>query len=86
MIHNGGVEQSKPETVESLYNEAFARFGVSALWSYRPLSKPTPADALVISRSLRVEGDLDARRLAERIEKLCRADHQYPVLDPTTPR
>jgi hypothetical protein len=35
--------------------------------------KPTCADALAITRSLRVEGDLNARRLAERIEQACRA-------------
>jgi hypothetical protein len=34
---------------------------------------PTPADALAITRSLRVEGNLQARRLAEQIEQACRA-------------
>jgi hypothetical protein len=57
----------------SLYHEAFVRFGPSALWSSRPVPNPTPADALAITHSLRVEGDLRARQLAEQIEKACRA-------------
>jgi len=57
----------------SLYRQAFERFGVSALWSSRPVPNPTPEDALAITRSLRVEGNLDARRLAEQIEQACRA-------------
>jgi hypothetical protein len=34
---------------------------------------PTPADALAITHSLRVEGNREARQLAEKIEKACRA-------------
>jgi len=57
----------------SLYRQAFERFGASALWSSKPVPDPTPADALAITYSLRVEGDLQARRLAEAIEQACRA-------------
>jgi hypothetical protein len=57
----------------ALYRRAFAEFGTSALWSSRPLPNPTPADALAITGSLRVEGNLAARRLAEQIEQACRA-------------
>lgn len=57
----------------SLYRRAFEDYGASALWSSRPVEEPTREDALAIARSLRVEGDLRARRLAERIEKACRA-------------
>ena len=57
----------------SLYRRAFKEYGASALWSSRPVSEPTCEDALDIRRSLRVEGDLNARRLAEQIEKACRA-------------
>jgi hypothetical protein len=32
-----------------------------------------PADALVVARALRVQGDREARRLAEQIERACRA-------------
>jgi hypothetical protein len=33
----------------------------------------TPADALVVARALRVEGNREDRRLAEQIEQACRA-------------
>ena len=56
-----------------LYRYAFERFGVRALWNKRLLDEPTPADALVIARALRIEGDREARSLAERIERACNA-------------
>jgi hypothetical protein len=56
-----------------LYRRAFEEFGASALWSSKPVPDPTPADALAVTQSLRVEGDLKARRLAEEIERACRA-------------
>jgi hypothetical protein len=56
-----------------LYRRAFEEFGSSALWSSRPVPDPSPADAMAITYSLRVEGDMQARRLAEQIEKACRA-------------
>jgi hypothetical protein len=59
--------------IERLYRQAFAEYGAIALWSSRPVPHPTPGDALAITRSLRVEGNMDARRLAEDIERLCRA-------------
>jgi hypothetical protein len=64
---------TEPADFASLYRRAFAEFGASALWSSKPVPDPTPADALAITRSLRVEGNLDARQLAEQIERLCRA-------------
>jgi hypothetical protein len=63
----------EPDDVASLYRRAFEAFGASALWSSKPVPNPTPADALAITRSLRVEGNLQARRLAEQIERACRA-------------
>ena len=63
----------QPADYVSLYRQAFERFGTSALWSSKPVPDPTPADALAITYSLRVEGDLRARRLAEEIEQACRA-------------
>jgi hypothetical protein len=63
----------QPADYASLYRQAFERFGTSALWSSKPVPDPTPADALAITYSLRVEGDLRARRLAEEIEQACRA-------------
>jgi hypothetical protein len=56
-----------------LYLRAFAEFGAAALWSSRAVAEPTPEDALAITHSLRVEGNLKARQLAEQIERACRA-------------
>lgn len=56
-----------------LYQQAFRDFGSIALWNMRPVKDPTPADALAITRALRTYGRMDGRRLAERIEALCRA-------------
>jgi len=61
------------EDYGALYREAFERFGAMALWNVRRLPNPAREDVLAIKRSLRVEGNLDARRLAERIERACRA-------------
>jgi hypothetical protein len=61
------------QEIERLYRQAFAKFGAVALWSSRPVENPGVGDALAITESLRVEGNRDARRLAERIEELCRA-------------
>ena len=66
-------EQTAQSDFVSLYRQAFEQFGTSALWSSRPVPDPTPADALAIAQSLRVEGNLQARRLAEEIEQACRA-------------
>jgi len=57
----------------TLYQQAFRDFGSIALWNMRPVKDPTPADALAITRALRTYGHMDGRRLAERIEALCRA-------------
>jgi hypothetical protein len=61
------------EDFATLYHRAFREYGIQALWFLRKLEHPTPEEALVITRSLRVEGDLGARRLAEQIEQACRA-------------
>lgn len=66
------TELEKPEDFATLYRRAFKDFGASALWSSRCVPNPTPEDALAITRTLRVEGDLRARKLAERIEQACR--------------
>jgi len=57
----------------TLYKQAFADYGAHALWNLRVLEAPTLDDALVVARALRIEGDLAARRLAERIEQACHA-------------
>ena len=64
---------TQPEDFASLYRRAFEQFGARALWSSKRVADPTPEDALAITHSLRVEGDREARRLAEKIEQACRA-------------
>jgi len=61
------------ETLLSLYRRAFADYGACALWNMRPVEVPTPADVLAITQALRTHGRIEGRRLAERIEELCRA-------------
>src|SRR5437588_11025610 len=68
---------------------------VRALWSSKPLPDPTPADALAITQSLRVKGDLKARRAGgtdragvwrhfdvfhDREERVAQAAHQHSAL------
>ena len=65
--------QPTDDVLTTLYRRAFAEFGQSSLWSSQPVGTPTPGDALAITHSLRVEGSLAARRLAEQIEAACRA-------------
>src|SRR5579863_3406224 len=74
MVEQGAMvdDTALPEDVAALYRRAFEEFGASALWSSKPVADPTAADALAITRSLRVEGDMRARRLAEEIELACR--------------
>ena len=64
---------SPTSDLEILYRRAFALYGPLALWNLRPLDSSTPADALAITRALRTHGGMDGRRLAEEIERLCRA-------------
>lgn len=61
--------------IQTLYRRAFRDFGSVALWNMRPVARPTRADALAITAALRTHGRMDGRRLAERIEEICRADH-----------
>jgi hypothetical protein len=63
----------EPEDIPHLYRRAFTEYGTHALWNKQPLENPTPEDALVVARALRIEGNREARRLAEQIEQACRA-------------
>ena len=63
------------ENFAVLYHRAFAEYRLRALWNLRELESPTAEEAVLITRSLRVEGDLKARHLAEQIERACRAAH-----------
>jgi hypothetical protein len=67
------TEPTQPKDFASLYRLAFAEYGTHALWNKRALETPTPEDALVIARALRIEGNREARHLAERMERACRA-------------
>ncbi len=67
------VLKTRVPDIAGLYRLAFKDYGASALWSSAPVPDPTPEDALAITRSLRVEGNRQARRLAEQIERACRA-------------
>ena len=66
-------EAAEAESIVGLYRRAFRDHGARALWNVRELENPGPEDALAITRHLRVEGNLAARRLAEQIEKACHA-------------
>jgi hypothetical protein len=67
------TEHTQSGDFANLYRQAFAEYGTRALWNKRSIEQPTPEDALVVARALRIEGDRAARRLAEQIEKACRA-------------
>jgi hypothetical protein len=43
------------QDLASLYGRAFAEYGTRALWNKRRLETPTPEDALVVARALRIE-------------------------------
>ena len=68
-------QTTKPEDFGSLYRRAFAEYGTQVLWNMRPIEDPTPADALAIMKALRTHGGMGGRRLAEQIERVCRASH-----------
>ncbi len=66
-------EREKPESYAALYRRAFADYGARALWNMRPVKEPTMGDARAITKALRTHGGMEGRRLAERIERVCRA-------------
>ena len=67
------MTDNRTKEIEALYQRAFREFGTIALWNMRPVEAPTSADALAITQALRTHGTMNGRRLAERIEELCRA-------------
>lgn len=72
-LKRAGAATPAPENLRALYRQAFRDYGLRALWSSRPVDEPTVADLLAITESLRVEGGIPGRRLAERIVAACRA-------------
>lgn len=69
----GARQAVSKEEIVALYRRAFAQFRSRALWNIRELDNPTIDEVLAITRQLRTEGDMNARRLAEQIEEACRA-------------
>jgi hypothetical protein len=69
----GSPQKPAKEDVVGLYHRAFAEFGSRALWNIKELDDPTVEQMLAITRQLRIEGDMNARRLAEQIEQAARA-------------
>ncbi|MGH7066553.1 MAG: hypothetical protein ACREEU_02090 [Acetobacteraceae bacterium] len=69
------MSDNRDDDIKALYERAFRDFGSVALWNMRANENPTPADALAITAALRTHGRINGRRLAERLEALCRA-HQ----------
>jgi hypothetical protein len=72
-LKRSGAGTPAPENLRALYQDAFRDYGLRALWSSRPVAEPTIADILAITESLRVEGGIAGRRLAEQIVTACRA-------------
>ena len=70
MASSGDHQQ---ENFRELYRRAFRDHDARALWNKRMSQTPTFEDALVVARALRIYGDRDARRLAEQLERACRA-------------
>jgi hypothetical protein len=68
------MDQAEQE-IERIYRQAFADFGAVALWNMKPVEHPTRGAALAITSALRTYGSMEGRRLAEQIERLCRAPH-----------
>ncbi len=73
--------QTREQRIAELYAEAFERYGTIALWHLRRFERPTVEQALSITRSLRIEGDMGARRLAEEIERVARAGQKLASRD-----
>jgi hypothetical protein len=69
----GTLKEPAKEDVVGLYRRAFAEFGARALWNIKQFDDPTVEQILAITRQLRTEGDMAARRLAEQIERAARA-------------
>ena len=74
-VKSAALNNRGNEELVVLYRRAFQEFGTRALWNMQPVHEPAPADAMAITRTLRTHAGMEGRRLAERIEELCRAAH-----------
>jgi hypothetical protein len=68
----GAGRPATPEAV-ALYRQAFERFGTQVLWSRTPSQHPTVAQVIAVAQSLRREGNMQSRPLAEQMEEACRS-------------
>lgn len=68
-------QDERAALLATLYARAFREFGSRCLWNLRQFEHPTTEQALGITRALRIEGNMDARRLAEEIEGVALANH-----------
>ena len=75
MIVSTMAKSPRLEEIERLYRQAFADYGAIALWNLKPAEDATPGAALAITPALRTHGSMEGRRLAEALERLCRASH-----------
>jgi hypothetical protein len=67
---NAAASELAPPELLELYRRAFAEYRAQALWNLRTFDHPTVAQVLAITRQLRTEGDMRARKLAEDIERV----------------
>ena len=67
------THDAKTDDWKVLYHEAFRLYRSFCLWNVREFDDPGPDIALAAARHLRYEGNMDARRLAERIERAIHA-------------
>ena len=72
IVMDMNTEPQQREDLANLYRHAFAEYGARALWNKREFETPIPADALVFACALLLEGNREAWRLAEQIERVCR--------------
>lgn len=72
-LKDAGAGRPAPDSVATLYREAFDAFGATILWYRRPGEHPTTAQVLGVAESLRRDGNMASRPLAVRIEAACRA-------------
>ncbi len=73
MKHGNALVVPRPKALQSFTGRRSGNSAALALWSSQPAPNPAADDALAITGSLRVEGDRNARGLAEQIEAACRA-------------
>lgn len=80
-MSSGAGLDSSPELTK-LYNEAWERYQARCLWFMRRLVQPTPEQARMVASYLRQHGDMNARKLASRIESGASRMDEHLTHDP----